>query len=129
MCLFTHDKKPRVATHDIPVWKFLCADNSAPCFRYYVYRKGENRPEGADNGLFSGSRSAIRGGWLHAFFIDQESSAAHEIADMTTKMMNDRGYDAKVVKMYIPAGEQYYLGEDFDICAKCLVWPGDETEK
>ena len=128
MCLFTHDKKPRVATHDIPVWKVLRADNSAPIVRGYVYGKGENRPEGADNGYFSDSRSMINGGWLHAFFFDQYTSeVAHKVVGLALKMINDRGHDAKVVKMYIPAGEQYYLGEDSDICSKCLVWPDEEN--
>lgn len=128
MCLFTNDKKPRVATHDIPVWKFLLEDDSAP-FKKYTYKRGENRPNGPDDVFGTPYTKQVKGGWLHAFYVDPESTRGKLIIERANELFLADGRSVKVAKMYIPAGEQYYIGIDLDICSKCLVWPDDETEK
>ena len=122
MCLLTNaGMKPVVASHDIPVYKYLTNDDKAPYYPEYTYNKGMNYPEGNDVlfGFPNEPLYKVGEGWLHSYV------ASHVTFKMTGALM--LGKNHKLVKMYIPKGTTYYPGLCLDFCSKCLEWrEGDD---
>ena len=123
MCLrITHDR-PMVAREDMEVWKVLDS-GSVPPYCHYRYRRGLNVPDVPARGI--GYRGVEIGpGWLHAF---QHRAWAVEEAgalNLTGWLGKDRVFTA--VRMLIPRGSEYYIGNHHDICSSALYWPEEET--
>jgi hypothetical protein len=122
MCLIKLEKTARVATTPIKVYKILTRDNCSP-FQNQEYHVGKNMPYGHDT--CSSAGPTITRGYLHAYLT--ESQASGNIL-VLCKTMSDACTGFKVVEMYIPAGTEYWLGENLEVAAECLYWPEDEND-
>ena len=125
MCLFTKLEKPKVAEEDIPVWKFMLYNGESLYFPRFQYKKGMNYPEEVEYvsllDWFEEKKGfkTLRGKWLHAF-IDTISPES-----LIDKVNYSSRAPVIYKKMYIPKGTEYYEGNSYDVCAKCLEWRED----
>ena len=94
-------------------------DGNAPFKSKFRYHSGYNHPArpyiGPSKLISENPFCSICGGWLHAF--TNELIADKFCID---NMIWPENY--KVYKMIIPKGTKYILGDQNDICAKCLKW-------
>ena len=117
MCLITHQMEPLIAKKDIPVYKIIRIDNSAPFMSEYKYKHGSNKARGfkdvhRDN---FDIYNIVNGGFLHAYSTKHGALGSWFRESMKPKV--------KIVKMYIPACAEYYLEKINDeICATELLW-------
>ena len=103
----------RRAHKDIIVYKVLVKKFDKYCGPYqhsYIYHKGLNFPRHPSKKRFFESTAICEGGWLHAFTTKDKACAVAEWSNDT------------IVKMVIPKGSRYILGECDEICTSCLRW-------
>ena len=145
MCLITDSNIPLVAEEDIEVYKVMevMTDKKGspfgvPPYRpLYRYHPGKNQSSEYDITMYgnkpiktspSGLYYMVEAGYLHAY-VDWHA-ATHLY---THTLLNSGGtlYSAcKIVKMTVPKGTKYFLGNDNDIAAETLVWnPEEQTVK
>ena len=112
--------KVKIAKKDIVVYKVLTSEYRAPFQPYYIYSKGYNRPDGIDvesKRIQKNPDCNISTGWLHACVTEDCAN------DMAKSFNSSRSYlKFNVYKMIIPKRTKYILGDQNDICAKCLRW-------
>lgn len=132
MCLFTKDKEARIALEDITVYKVMHVSKNddvvcgtPPFQRTYVYRPGLNIPQrkaAAPEKLSpEDDWYSVREGCLHAYtYAEAADSAVEELKTCSPKQFS-------VVKMYIPAGTPYYMGDDCDVASEALYWPEEDV--
>lgn len=98
----------RKAKKDIVVYKTICKfSNRAPYQDDYVYYKGLNFPKiQCKQKHFE--CTCITSGWLHAYRMSHISNF--------NPMFDEE------VKMVIPKGARYIIGNNGDICTSCLRW-------
>ena len=143
MCLITDSNIPLVAKEDIEVYKVMevMTDKmgspfGVPPYRpLYHYHPGKNQSSEYDITMYgnkpvktspSGQYYMVEAGYLHAY--DDWYAASH----LYTHMLLNSGGTAtiKIVKMTVPKGTKYFLGNDNDIAAETLVWnPEEQTVK
>ena len=138
MCLTKIHKEIKTADRDIPVYKVLTKDNFAPYIGHYRYCRGLNTPYALPP-TNSYNEDSIDAGYLHAY---TDELVARHTAESMQVMELFRRYTAtdteasekvskrrfKVVKMVVPKGESYWLGDAYDIAATRLEWKENENE-
>ena len=118
MCLIKTHTEIKTAEEDIPVYKVLRVDYIAPFCPWYRYRKGLNRPD--SNPTEPELREAVESGYLHAF--TNKDSAKKTVEKLKEKNSFYFLLECKVVKMYVPKGSKYWLGNRNDIAATAFEW-------
>lgn len=138
MCLTKIHKEIKTADRDIPVYKVLTEDNFAPYIGFYRYCRGLNTPVELPPS-HSYHENDVDAGYLHAY---TDELVARHTAESMQVMELFRRYTAtgtessekvskrkfKVVKMVVPKGEAYWLGDAYDIAATRLEWKENENE-
>ena len=130
MCLTKIHKEIKTADRDIPVYKVLTEDNFAPYIGHYRYCRGLNTPYALPPS-HSYHEDSIDAGYLHAY--TDELVARHSMEQLklwayhhTPALQDEETF--KVVKMVVPKGEAYWLGDAYDIAATRLEWKENENE-
>lgn len=134
MCLTKIHKEIKTADKDIPVYKVLTEDNFAPYIGHYRYCRGLNTPYALPPS-HSYNEDDIDAGYLHAYTDELCAKRSVEIfhayenqvyANLAAVGLYSKKKSYKVVKMYIPKGEAYWLGDAYDIAATRLEWKENE---
>lgn len=123
MCLCKTHNEPKIAHHDIEVWKILTDKGLSP-YLDYQYHPGMNKPACAKTMPVPVEQQHIRGGYLHAYVSHKR---AEEYTVLLQKIPPKIFEDYVVQRMLIPKGSIYYEGANDDICAECLYWPEEDT--
>ena len=125
MCLRTIHENIRISTGNITVYKVLSIGNYPPYFSIdfspdspdtYRYKYGSNLPYGSRDIDGFGTYNLVYGGFLHAFMSKSSAVLFKETIE------ENRKKKYKVVKMTIPPGAAYWVGDSDDICASELYW-------
>lgn len=144
MCLITDSNIPLVAEEDIEVYKVMevMTDEKGspfgvPPYRpIYRYHPGKNQSSEYDITMYgnkpvktspSGRYYIVEAGYLHAYVDLYAASPLH------TKVLQNSGgtTTVKIIKMTIPKGTKYFLGNGGnEIASEVLVWnPEEQTVK
>ena len=126
MCLVTKQTEPFTAKKSFVVWKVLTKWNQGPNRPSYYYMRGRNRAEQRDYEVRKDPfYTYVYGGFLHAFI---SKSSAKNMAETFNHMSKSDNF--KVVRMHVPEGATFYVGNAGDICSDVLVWKsGPAREK
>ena len=139
MCLITDRNIPLVAEEDIEVYKVMqvMTDKTGspfgvPPYRtLYHYHPGKNQSSEHDITMYgnepiktssSGKYYGVEAGYLHAYVNRYAAGFLH--AELLVKSGGTT--TIKIVKMTIPKGTKYFLGNDNDIASEVLVWNPEE---
>lgn len=134
MCLTKIHKEIKTADKDILVYKVLTSDDCAPYLGIYRYTHGLNSPMELPPSDHL-TCTIIDSGYLHAYTDELCAKRSVEIfhkyedlchANLAAVGLYGKKKSYKVVKMYIPKGEAYWLGDAYDIAATRLEWKEDE---
>ena len=104
--------KAKKAKRPITVYKVLTSINTSP-YVEYKYKSGFNYPE-KQSKRFVKTRM-ITCGFLHAY-------KSIELAEEDVLFLQIIDSRVRTVKMTIPKGSLYFIGNDGTICASCLKW-------
>ena len=137
MCLITDSNIPLVAEEDIEVYKVMEVTTGLggspigiPPYRpLYRYHPGKNQSYEYDITMYGnkpiktspyGQCYIVEAGYLHAYVDRYAASPLH-----TQLLRNDTAI--KIVKMTIPKGTKYFLGNGGnEIASEVLVWNPEE---
>lgn len=131
MCLIAYNQQPKIATDDIPIFKYLFYDNfnhiwRTPYTLTEVPRNGILIGEFADkfselyykNRLGCKNRSfllQIDSGFIHAF-------TTTFVRESYFLLYQSNGRYRSLIRGYIPKGTQYHISIDgSEICAKKII--------
>lgn len=125
MCLYTRKKEPEIAIEDIKVFKIVSVVDG----KYYAPFQGKpltETPEGevsfeteycyqyTSKGIIPYPLYSIGKGVIHAYL--NESIVDSELDTMRCCCSGKY----KVIEGIIPAGTEYWVGNSFDVCARCI---------
>lgn len=144
MCLITENNIPLAAEEDIEVYKVMevmtdvtGSPFGVPPYRpFYSYHPGKNRPSEYDTAMYGNKPSetslsykhyVVEAGYLHAYV---KPGLAYALQNKLQIEWDNDAPNFKVVKMTVPKGTKYFLGDHNDIAAETLVWnPEEQTVK
>lgn len=121
MCLYTYQRKPKLALKDIVVYKVLNKELKSPIMYWYKYILDTIHVSGMSHtfvfNCYDGRPLFSVEKGLHSF---RNKSAAHTLC----KNLNEyrgRRYRFYIYKAIIPMGSYYYVGDDNDIVSDRLI--------
>lgn len=134
MCLVSLNAIPNILAEDMDVYKVLVKTKSGRYyspFRVMLYKPGDIVPHTDEyiiKNINEFGANVIETGYLHSYY---NKSAAHACVVGAEGVLGNRIFNDTIVavcafKMIIPAGTQFFKGNQFDIASKCLYW--EDTE-
>lgn len=130
MCLYTRQKRAKIAKKDIPCYKLFKIKNTHILSIYQEYRYYINRLEFIPKfGIFQRNGDKIINDGLHAF-LSIDTTKRYRVA-------GGPGRGARVLYPYewiiynaiIPKGSKYYIGVDGDIVSNQIMITGRYKDK
>lgn len=140
MCLVTNTVNPKIAEHDILVYKILQYRDGkyyAPYSESFQYKKGKNTPiKNLSNDItfdkICGTFN-VHAGWLHSYNSHAENAifnVDYKLHQFINSIDDEDDYTYVVALMLIPKGAKYYKSiNDFEYCSDSLVWHGIVLDK
>lgn len=116
MCLITTHFFPKISFKSIKVYKVVIEDMNE---KIRTPHQGSRLLKRAKGIFFFPKKHygnfMVEGGMIHAFRTKKD---AHEFAMSYLIHFGSHIKDTKVITAYIPPFTRYYIGQDWDICAK-----------
>lgn len=113
MCLVSSSKKPRIATKNITVYKFVLYEHDyiTPFQRTSLISDTTDLPKDIEKYRFRNYH--IRGGYIHAYTSYEEAKEA--------SVWYGLPYNKTIIAGIIPSGTKYYISKDRkQICAETI---------